>query len=145
MTETAANAAPTSKVDFSAVARDIAARAVKTADERVEALHASAEKATATLEASLGTASTTLGEVSRNIQSAIYADAKAALAAIEKIASAKSFAEAAGIHVQYLSERSQIGLARMAKANEYLAKALQDGANGAQGVIAKMAAKNQAA
>jgi hypothetical protein len=133
------------KPDFSAAARDYAAQAIKTAQERAEALNAGVEKATSQLESGVHTASTTLAEASRNVQGAIYEDVKATLGAIEKIASAKSLAEAAQIHVQYLGDRSQVSLARMTKATEYLARALQDGARSAQDAIARMAARNDKA
>ncbi len=140
MTETAETVTP--KVEIPAGARDFAARAIKSAEERVEALNASAEKATASFESGLNTASSTLADASRKIQGAIYEDVKATLAAVEKIASAKSLAEAAQIHLGFLGDRSQVGLARFAKASEYLARAMQDGAKSAQDAIAKMAAKD---
>jgi hypothetical protein len=119
-------------------ARDLAARAIKTAEARVEALNATAEKATAQLESGLSTVSTTLADAARNMQGAIYEDVKAALSAVERIAGAKSLAEAAQVHVQYLGERGQVGLARIAKANEYWAKAAQE-------AFARMAPKSEKA
>ena len=145
MNETAHTEAATSKIEFPAVARDLAARAVQSAQERAEALKASAEKATAQIESGLNTASTTLADASRSVQGAIYDDVKATLAAVEKIASAKSLAEAAQVHVEYLGDRSRVGLARVSKATEYLARTLQDGAKSAQDAIARMAAKDSKA
>ena len=144
MTDEAHTEAATSKIEIPAVARDLAARAVKSAQERAEALKASAEKATAQIESGLNTAATTLADASRNVQGAIYDDVKATLAVVEKIASAKSLAEAAQIHVQFLGDRSQVGLARMAKANEYVAKALQEAAKTAQDMGAACAAFQEA-
>ena len=147
MTDTANTeaAAATSKIEIPAAARDLAARAVKTAQERAEELKSMADKATARIESGLGVASNTIADASRNLQGAIYDDVKSALAAAEKIAAAKSLAEAAQIHVQYLGERSQIGFARMAKSNEYFARALQDGAKGMQSMIGNLAAKGSRA
>jgi hypothetical protein len=145
MTETTHTEATTSKIEIPAVARDLAARAVKTAQERAEALKASAEKATAQIESGLNAASTTLAGASRNVQGVIYDDVKAALSAVERIAAATSLAEAAQVHVEYLADRSQVGLARITKATEYFTKALQDGAKSAQDALAKMAMKDSKA
>ena len=145
MTDEAHTEAATSKIEIPAVARDLAARAVKSAQERAEALKASAEKATAQIESGLNTAATTLADASRNVQGAIYDDVKATLAAVEKVAAAKSLAEAAQLHVEYLADRSQVGLARISKASEYLARALQDGAKSAQDALARMADKDSRA
>lgn len=133
------------KIEIPAAARDLAHRAVKTAQERAEALNASVEKATSTIESGVSTAATTVADISRNIQGAVYADVKATLAAVEKIAASKSLAEAAQFHVEFLGQQSQVGLARVTKATEYLAKVLQDGAKSAQDVIAKMAVKTDKA
>ena len=130
-----------SKIEIPAAARDLAQRAVKTAQERAEAMKATAEKATSALESGVSTAATTIADISRNVQGAVYADVKATLAAVEKIAAAKSLAEAAQVHVEFLGAQSQVGLARVTKATEYLAKVMQDGAKSAQDAIAKMAVK----
>jgi len=147
MTDTANTqaAAAASKIEIPAVARDLAARAVKSAQERAEALKERAGKGTSQIESGLNTAATTLADVSRNVQSAIYDDVKATLAAVEKIAAAKSLAEAAQVHVEYLGDRSQAGLARVTKATEYLAKAMLDGAKGAQEAISRMASRESRA
>ena len=123
--ETQAHSAET---ETPAVARDLAARAVRTARERAEAIKAGAEKATAQIESGLTAAAATLADASRSLQGALYDDVTATLGAVEKIAAAKTLAEAAQLHTQYLSERSQVALARMAKASTYLAGLLQNGA-----------------
>jgi hypothetical protein len=143
MSETAATetAGSTSKIEIPAVARDLAARALKNAQERAEAFKANAEKATAQIESGLNTVSTTLADASRNVQGAIYDDVKATLSAVEKFASARNLAEAAQAHADYLSDRSQVGFARISKATAYFAKAMQDGARSARDTIARIAAK----
>jgi len=130
-----------SRLEMPAAARDFAARAVRNAQERAESLKASAERATAQFESGLNVASTTLADASRNVQGALYDDVQATLAALEKTASAKTLAEAAQVHVDYLGDRARVGIARMSKASEYLAKAMQDGAKSAQDRIAQMTAR----
>lgn len=131
--------AATSKIEFPAVARDLAQRAVKTAQERADTMKASAEKATATIESAFAGSAATAADVARGLQGAIHDDVKATLASVEKMTEAKSLAEAAQIHVEYLGERGRVGLDRMKSASDYLAKALQDGADKARDALAKFA------
>jgi hypothetical protein len=127
----------TPKMEVPTVARDLAQRAVKTARERADNFNATAEKATASLESALATSTTTVADVARAFQGAIHADVTATLATVEKIAAAKSLAEAAQIHVEFLGERGQISLARMRSATEYFAKAMAKNAERAQETLAK--------
>jgi hypothetical protein len=127
----------TPKMEIPSVARDLAQRAVKTAQERAETFNATAEKATATLESALTTSTATVADVARAMQGAIHADVKATLATVEKIAAAKSLAEAAQIHVEFLGERGQVGFARMRSATDYFAKAMAASADRARDALAK--------
>lgn len=128
-------------IEIPAAAREFVQRAAKTAQERAESLSASAQKATSAIESAFGGSATTVAEATRAVQDAIYEDVKASLAAVEKIAAAKTLAEAAQVQVDYLSERSQVGLERMKSTADYLAKALQDGVKTTQDAIAKMTTK----
>ena len=119
-------------------ARDFVLRTAKTAKEQAESLRNGAEKATANLESALNTSVATVAEASRAVQGAIYKDVEATLAAVEKLASSKSLAEAARVHVEFLNQRGQVGLDRVKSATDYLANALQSASKTVQDNIAKM-------
>jgi hypothetical protein len=127
----------TAKIEIPAVARDLAQRAVKTAQERADVLKANAEQATATIESAFNGSAATMAEVARALQGAIHDDVQAALASVEKMTAAKSLAEAAQIHVEFLGERGRVGLERMKSASDYLAKALNLGVKNVEEAIAK--------
>jgi hypothetical protein len=119
-------------------ARDFVLRAAKTAKEQAESLRNGAEKATSTLESTLNTSVATVADASRALQGALYKDVEATLAAVEKLASSKSLAEAAQVHVEFLNQRGQVGLERFKSATDYLANALQSASKTVQDNIAKM-------
>jgi len=137
MSDTNQNTAET-LAEPTAAARDFVLRAAKTAKERVESLHQGAEKATSMVESALATSATTAADAARAVQGALYQDVEATLAAVEKLAAAKSFAEAAQVHVEYLSQRGRVSLDRFNSASDYLAKALQSASKTAQDAIVKM-------
>ncbi len=124
---------------------DYAQRFAKAAEARVESVNENVGKATSMLESAVSGSATNLAEVSRNVQGAIYDDVKASLAAVEKIAAAGTLSEAAKIHVEFLNERGQVGLARVKSISDYLAKTLQTGAKQAQDALAKFAGKSDQA
>jgi len=126
-----------SKIEIPAVARELAQRAVKTAQERADAMKASAEKATATIESAYSGSAATMAEVARAVQDAIHDDVKATLSSVEKMTAAKSLAEAAQIHVEFLGERGRVGLERFKSASDYLAKGLRSGVKSAEEAISK--------
>src|SRR5271156_1278012 len=80
----------------------------------------------------------TAADAARAVQGAVYQDVEATLAAVEKLAAAKSFAEAAQVHVEFLSQRGRVSLDRFNSATDYLAKALQSASKTAQDTIVKM-------
>ncbi|MFZ0208291.1 MAG: phasin family protein, partial [Roseiarcus sp.] len=80
----------------------------------------------------------TVADASRAMQGALYKDVEATLAAVEKLASSKSLAEAARVHVEFLNQRGQVGLERFKSATDYLANALQSASKAVQDNIAKM-------
>jgi len=145
MTETHEAQASAAKFEIPAAARDFAQRAVKTAQERAETLNDNAEKATSAIESALSGAAATAAEAARSLQGAIYAEITATLTNVEQISAAKSLAEAAEIHVKYLGERGRVAAARVNTVNEYVANAVQDGANYVGGLIARYASKRVAA
>ena len=119
-------------------AREFVLRAAKTAKDQAESLRNGAEKATSNIESAFNTSVTTVADASRAMQGALYKDVEATLAAVEKLASSKSLAEAARVHVEFLNQRGQVGLERFKSATEYLANALQSASKAVQDNIAKM-------
>jgi hypothetical protein len=80
-------------------AREFVLRAAKTAKEQAESLRNGVEKATSNLESAFNTSVATVADASRAMQGAYYKDVEATLAAVEKLATSKSLAEAAQVHV----------------------------------------------
>jgi len=119
-------------------AREFVLRAAKTAKEQAESLRSGAEKATSNIEPAFNTSVATVADASRAMQGALYKDVEATLAAVEKLASSKSLAEAARVHVEFLNQRGQVGLDRVKSATDYLANALQSASKAVQDNIAKM-------
>lgn len=121
-------------------AREIVKRAVDSAKERAADAHAGAEKVTNVIEdAAVGAVSETV-KISRNLQQAFYEDAEAFFTGIDKLASAKTFADALQIQSDYLRSRSEVAVARTKSASEYAGKLFAEGAKTAQDNLAKVAA-----
>src|SRR3984893_2371811 len=71
-------------------AREFVKKQAETAKERAAAFHAGSEKVTAAIETAVAGSVTEAAKISRNIQDALYHDAEAFFAGIDKLASAKS-------------------------------------------------------
>jgi phasin len=78
------------------------------------------------------------GKISRNIQQAIFQDAEAFFAGIDKLASAKSISEAVEIQSGLLRARGEVFVSRAKSTTEYLGKLAADGAKAAQDNFAKV-------
>ena len=118
--------------------RDFVMRAAKAAKEQAATFNRGAEKTTAVLESAIASSATTVADAARAMQSAIYRDVEAAIANVEKLAASRSLAEAAQLHVEFLSQRSQVSLERFKSATDYMAKAMQSASKTASENIAKM-------
>src|SRR5258708_3437540 len=118
--------------------REIARKTVSTAQERGAALH----DAPVTVPAPIATAVTgsfsARAKISRNIQDAIYQDAEAFFAGIDRLASAKSLNEAVQIQSDMLRARGEVFVSRAKASTEYLGKLVADGAKTAQDNFAKV-------
>jgi hypothetical protein len=101
-------------------AREFVKKQAETAKVRAADLHAEAAK------------------ISRNIQDAIYQDAEAFFAGIDKLASAKSLTEAVQIQSDMLRARGEVFVSRAKASTEYLGKLVADGAKTAQDNFAKV-------
>jgi len=82
-----------------------------------------------------------VAKFSRNIQQALYQDAEALFAAIDKLASAKSLNEAVQIQSDLLRSRGEVLVSRAKASGEYLSKLVSEGAKTAQDNFSKVYSK----
>ena len=119
-------------------AREFVKKTAGTAKERAADLYAGSEKATAAIETAVAGSVSEAAKISRNIQQAIYQDAEAFFAGIDKLASAKSLNEAVQIQSDMLRARGEVFVSRAKASTEYLGKLVADGAKTAQDNFAKV-------
>src|SRR6202162_3391596 len=122
-------------------AREFVKKQTETAKERAADLYAGSEKATAAIETAVTGSVSEAAKISRNIQQAIYQDAEAFFAGIDKLASAKSLNEAVQIQSDMLRARGEVLVSRAKASTEYLGKLVADGAKSAQDNFAKVYTK----
>jgi phasin len=122
-------------------AREFVKKQAETAKVRAADLHAGSEKVTAAIEAAVAGSVTEAAKISRNIQQALYQDAEAFFAGIDKLASAKSLSEAAQIQSDMVRARGEVLVSRAKAASEYLGRLVADGAKNAQDNFSKVYTK----
>lgn len=122
-------------------AREYAHRAAEAVLERATSLHVGAEKATATIETAAVDSVESLAKASREIQNAMFDDAKAAIAAFEKTVSAKSVGDAFRVQADYYRAQFDVNVSRAKTVGALVAQATQDGVKRAQDNFAGLAAK----
>ena len=88
-------------------AREFVKKQAETAKVRAADFHAGSEKVTAAVETAVAGSVAEAAKISRNIQQALYQDAEAFFAGIDKLASAKSLSEAAQIQSELASATSR--------------------------------------
>jgi hypothetical protein len=93
-------------------APDFVKRSTMSAKDYSADLHAGAQKMTSAVEQALVKAVSGIAEANRKVIDAAYRDIETALSTIDKMAGAKSFAEAYQAYVDYLRRQSEIGLIR---------------------------------
>ena len=120
-------------------ARDFVNKTAGTAKERAADLHAGTEKVTDAIETAVAGSVSEAAKISRNIQQAIYQDAEAFFAGIDKLASAKSLNEAVQIQSDMVRARGEVFMSRAKSTTEYLGKLVADGAKTAQDNLSKVA------
>ena len=123
------------------VAREFVKKTANTAKERAADLHAGSEKVTAVIETAVTGSVTEAANISRTIQQAIYQDAEAFFAGIDKLASAKSLNEAVQIQSDMVRARGEVLMSRAKSTTEYLGKLVADGAKTAQDNFSKVYTK----
>ena len=108
-------------------AREFVKKTAGTAKERAADFHAGSV--------------TEAAKISRNIQDALYQDAEAFFAGIDKLASAKSINEAVQIQSDLLRSRGEVLVSRAKASTEYLGKLVADSAKTAQDNFSKVYTK----
>src|SRR5271167_4463094 len=122
-------------------AREFVKKQAETAKERAADFYAGSEKATDAIESAVAGSVSEVAKISRNIQQALYQDAEAFFAGIDKLASAKSLNEAVQIQSDMLRSRGEVFVSRAKASSEYLGKLVSEGAKNAQDNFAKVYTK----
>ncbi|BBC01692.1 phasin [Bradyrhizobium japonicum] len=122
-------------------AREFVKKQAEAAKTRAADAYAGSEKVTNVIESAVAGSVTEAAKISRNIQQAIYQDAEAFFAGIDKLASAKSLGEAAQIQSELARARGELFVSRAKATTEYLGKLVTDGAKTAQDNFAKVYGK----
>src|SRR3954462_4350584 len=125
-------------LEVPAAARESVKKPANTAKDRAAEVFAGSERVTAAIENAVTGSVTEVGKISRNIQQAIYQDAEAFFAGIDKLASAKSINEAVQIQSDMLRTRGEVFVSRAKATTDYLGKLAADGAKSAQDNFAKV-------
>jgi phasin len=125
-------------------AREFVKKTAGTAKERAADLYAGSEKATDAIETAVAGSVSEVAKISRNIQQAIYQDAEAFFAGIDKLASAKSLNEAVQIQSDMVRARGEVFISRAKASTEYFGKLVADGAKTAQDNFSKVASYKSA-
>jgi phasin len=120
------------------VAREWVKKTANSAKERAAEAYAGSEKVTDVLETAAADSVSEVAKISRNIQQAIYQDAEAFFAGIDKLASAKTVNEAVQIQSDLARARGEVFISRAKSATEYLGKLVANGAKTAQDNLAKV-------
>ena len=126
------------KLEISESAREFVQRSTATAKERAAALYDGANKTTDVIEGAIVDVVNRVGEVNRKLMTTAYEDAQAALAAIDKLATAKSAAEAYQVQADYWRERGEVGLTRAKEVAAFLNTKLYDGIKAVETGAAKI-------
>lgn len=122
-------------------AREFVKKTANTAKDRAAEVFAGSERVTTAVENAVTESVTEAGKISRNIQQAIYDDAQAFFAGIDKLASAKSFSEAVEIQSSLLRASGETFVSRTKATTDYLGKLAANGAKSAQDNFAKVYSK----
>jgi phasin len=122
-------------------AREFVRKSANTAKDRAADLHANSEKMTDAIETAVAGSVSEVAKISRNIQQAIYQDAEAFCAGIDRLASAKSFNEAFQIQSDMVRARGELFVSRAKSTTEYLGKLVADSAKSAQDNFSKVYSK----
>jgi hypothetical protein len=113
--------------EFQQSVREFVKRSAASAKDHSADLHAGAQKVTSAIERVLVKAVSGIADANRKVVDAAYEDVDTALLAIDKLAGAKSFAEAYQIYVDYLRRQSEIGLTRAKNVADFVNATASEG------------------
>src|SRR6478672_10997103 len=119
-------------------AREFVKKQAETAKVRAADIHAGSEKVTAAIETAVAGSVSEAAKISRSIQDALYQDAEAFFAGIDKLASAKSLNEAVQIQSDMVRARGEVFMSRAKSTTEYLGQLVANGAKTAQDKFSKV-------
>ena len=122
-------------------AREFVKKQAETAKVRAADVYAGSEKVTAAIETAVADSVSEAAKISRNIQHALFKDAEAFFAGIDKLASAKSLNEAVQIQSDMVRARGEVFISRAKSTAEYVGKLVADGAKTAQDNLSKVYTK----
>lgn len=122
-------------------AREFVKKTANTAKDRAADLHAGSEKVTAAIETAVADSVSEVAKINRNIQQAMYQDAEAFFAGLDRLASAKSFNEAIQIQSDMVRANGEVFLSRAKSTADYFGKLVADGAKTAQDNFSKLYTK----
>lgn len=122
-------------------AREFVKKQNDAAKVRAADFHAGSEKVTAAIETAAAGSVSEVAKISRTIQQALYQDAEAFFAGIDKLASAKSLSEAAQIQSELVRARGEVLVSRVKSSTEYLGKLVSESAKTAQDNFSKVYTK----
>jgi phasin len=125
-------------VEVPEAAREFVKKTANSAKERAADVYAGSEKVTAVIETAVSDSVSEAAKISRNIQQALYQDAEAFFAGLDKLASAKSLNEAVQIQSDLARARGEVLVARAKSTTEYFGKLVANGAKTAQDNFAKV-------
>jgi len=123
-------------------AREFVKKQAETAKERAADFYAGSEKASEVIESAVTGSVSEVAKIGRNIQQALYQDAEAFFAGVDKLASAKSINEAVQIQSDLLRAHGETIVSRAKASTEYLGKLVTEGAKSAQDNFAKVYTKS---
>jgi phasin len=119
-------------------AREFVKKQAETAKERAADFYAGSEKASEVIESAVTGSVSEAAKIGRNIQQAIYQDAEAFFAGVDRLASAKSINEAVQIQSELLRAHGETLVSRAKASGEYLGKLVSEGAKTAQDNFSKV-------
>ena len=122
-------------------AREFVKKTATTAKDRAADAFAGSEKVTAAIETAVADSVSEAAKISRNIQQAMYQDAEAFFAGLDKLASAKTVSEAFQIQSELIRSRSEAFVSRAKSSTEYLSKLAANSAKTAQDNLSKVYSK----
>jgi phasin len=122
-------------------AREFVKKTASTAKERAADFHAGSERVTSIFENAAAGSVNEAVKISRNVQQAVYEDAAAFFAGIDKLASANSLSEAVQIQSDLVRAGGETFASRAKAATEYFGKLVSESAKTAQENLSKVYTK----